>query len=248
MGDAPVRVGIAGDDQAHRHLIQCLADAAASSVPDLEGARTWTGGGAHAFLRTGMRPAAETAPSGRPRYRSQRHQGEPLGFAAVFVETVVALGPDADVVMVLADEDGDGSRPGSIEVAHRALDARGAKPPALGICNPTGEAWVIGLVAPSRSERAKRLDATLKKPVSTRPERLASKPGTAEHHVKRALRFLLDDANKHPKDYPSTTLKSDVIAHALGGVIDPACAKSLTGCGLAVFWDQLASVYAPMLR
>jgi len=166
----------------------------------------------------------------------------------VFVEIVLQLNPTTDVVIVLADEDGDASRPACIAAAHAALDARHAKRRVLGVCNPTGEAWIVGLLAPSRSARAKRLDAALGRPVSTRPEKLTSRPNSAEHHAKRALRFLLDDGEKQPAEYTSSTLKSHEIEAALASAIGPQNAKRLAGCGVAAFWGELESVYAPMLR
>ncbi len=68
---------------------------------------TWVGDGQGGnYLRTTDLAARSKADSGRPRFRRQRDQGRPRGFGAVIDAIAQRLAQDADLVVVLFDEDG----------------------------------------------------------------------------------------------------------------------------------------------
>lgn len=246
MGDR-LRVGLAGDDEAHRILAEHLADAATRSVKDLDQLREFVGDGRGGrLLRTGARPPREVMPSGRPRYRSQRLGPLPRGFAAVFIELTQTLAEVTDFALVLVDEDGDDTREDAARLAAAHLFDRGFVQIAFGVCNPIAEAWFVGLLAPSRPARVRALSASLGFNVDRDPHKLASKPGNARHHAKRALHFLLDSKGIDPDKYPSTTPKAAETENELASIdIDHAHLSRLDACGLAGFFRQLVAVYVP---
>lgn len=249
MPDRPVRVGLAGDDQAHRLLMENLADAATPGLDDLENRRKFVGDGrGGAYLKTGTRPPRDTAPSGRPRYRSQRSGSTSLGYGAMLVEVAQDLAHRVDVVLVLVDEDGHPERIREVAAALVHLQERGLRRVALGVCNPIAEAWLVALLAPSRPRRLHMLASELGFDVTRHPHKLTSKPGTARHHGKRALHFVLDEASDVIMAYPAETPKVRVTEPNIALIeVDPKMVAELKECGLAMFFCQLLEVYAPMV-
>lgn len=240
-----VRVGLAGDDHAHRILAQRLADLATSHVPNLDERRVFVGDGAgRAFLSTVT--ADHPAPGGRPRYKRALYQGKPLGYAQVFLDRARALGPVADVALVLVDEDGDGGRTASLAIAYDVLAGGHAAAAAIfGVCNPCAEGWFVGLIGPSRPQRLKRLDSELGIKAASQPEKLTQKPTTAPKHAKRALHFLLDDEHDDVMRYSAETPKAKFTEPALAeAMVTRAMVQALDGCGMAAFLDRLVTVYA----
>lgn len=250
MPDTPVRVGLAGDDEAHRILLQRLADDSTLDLPDIQGRRSWVGDDAgQSFLSTGQRPRRPVAPSGRPVYRSQRYGDAPRGYAAVFVEAVQKIGGRADVTLVLVDEDGDSTRVHAAAMAASILANSGGPPTVLGVCNPCAEGWLVGMIGRARPERLARLETALATRLANHPERLTSKPATSAKNAKRALHFLLDDEHQDPMRYPANTPPKELTEPALGEAAgNPRAWASLRGCGLSAFFEQLCANYAPLLR
>lgn len=242
MAERPVAVGLAGDDEAHRILIQRLADHVVAPAGELEACRRWG-----TFLKTGTRPARARAPSGRPVYRNQRREGAPRGYAQVFVEVVEQLATESDVAIVLVDEDGDETR---VQAAATAADILAERLPAVfGICTPCAEGWLVALIGPSRPTRLRELESALKKKVTSHPEQLTSSPTTAPHNAKRALHFLLDDEHDDVMRYPATTPRLVHTEPALAAAaLDPHRLRRLESCGLTAFYLALEFVYAPMFR
>lgn len=246
MPDRPIRVALAGDDEAHRLLMERLADVATPDLDDLDARRRFVGDGQDAaFLNTSRRPARGTAPSGRPTYRSQRDGPRPLGHAAVFVESVKALAPRSDVVLVLVDEDGKAERQAAVQEARTILKRGGLQYAVLGVCSPIAEAWLVALIAPSRPQRARKLREALTFDPAVNPHKLNSKTGSPRH-AKRVLHFLLDDARRGLADCPEHTPKGSATEPALSGstIRHPGLVR-LRDCGLYGFFEQLQHVYAP---
>ena len=237
MGRLPVEIALAGDDQAHRVLMERLADAVLGDGEHLEEQRRFVGDAAgRRILPLTRRPARERAPSGRLVHRNQRLGTEPLGYAAVLVEAATDLASQADVVLVLADEDGDRGRKDHLPRARAALHARGLSRIALGICDPIAEAWLVALLAKDRTQRAHALSRALGIDVSRQPERLSSRPPDHRRHAKRALAFLLAHRGDDIMAFPAETPGSDETDPALAMVslsLEALCA--LDGCGLADF-------------
>lgn len=250
MAELPVRVGLAGDDEAHRILLQRLADDATPEVPDLEGRRSWVGDGTgRRFLSTTNRPARQIAESGRPEYRSQRHGAEPRGHAAVFVDAVKHFIGRADITLVLVDEDGDGTRVDAAQQAASTTAGRGGPPAVLGVCNPCAEGWLVTMIGQARPGRLQRLERALKLDLRRHPERLTSPPPTSPKHAKRALHFLLDEEHDDPKRYPATTPKVTVTEPALAEAAGEGQTwVALRECGLGPFFAELCAAYAPLVR
>ncbi len=250
MADRPVRVGLAGDDEAHRILMQRLADEATTDVRDRDARRRWVRHDNDAtFLQTGKRPAPETVPSGRQPYRSQRFDGKPLGYATVFVEAAEALHACSDIALVLVDEDGKESRVPSAIVAREYLRRFDKAPPVVfGVCDPCAEGWLVALIGPTRPKRLAALSSSAKVKLPSQTEHLTSH-GDNTKNAKRGLHFLLDDRRKKVSDYPISTPGVDDTEPVLAASpTAPAHLKSLTGCGLASFYQQLVDVYAPMVN
>lgn len=245
MAEHPVRVALAGDEQAHRLLMEHLADAATPDVGDLERRRQFVGDGrGGAFLNTGKRPPAEAAPSGRPLYRSQRVGARPLGHAAVFVESVKALAPWSDVALVLVDEDGVAGRAKAAAEARAHLAELGLPTAILGVCDPIAEAWLIALIAPSRPRPAGALAKALTFDPSRHPEQLNSRAGSPRH-AKRVLHYLLDHGRRELATYPEDTPKASETGPALQcSDIEHQHIARLRGCGLAAFFEELRRDYA----
>lgn len=250
MAEGAVRVGLAGNDEAHRILLQRLADDYTPDVPDLERRRTWVGDAAgRAFLNTGKRPPRRNAPSGRPEYRSQRHGAEPRGAASVFVEAVQQFAGRADITLVLMDEDGDTSRVGAAETATSIIARRGGPKAVLGVCNPCAEGWLVAMIGRARPARLQSLERALNTGLATHPERLTSTPPTSPRNAKRALHFLLDEEPDDPKRYPATTPEVAVTEPALSEAAGEGRKwVALRGCGLGPFFEELCSKYAPLVR
>lgn len=250
MGDGMITVALAGDDEAHRLLLEKLADASTPGIEDLHTHRRFVGDGRGGrYLKTGTRPPRTMAPSGRPRYRAQRSEDAPLGYAAVFVEAVQELMPHGDVILMLVDEDGHPERFNDVMAAQAHFQRRGVtKTVVLGVCNPIAEAWLIALLTPELSKRGRLLAKELGFDPGKHPHKLASKPKTVQHHATRALHFLLDDEYDTIMAYPADTPKAAITESVLEAVlIDVNRLVQLKDCGLAVFFEELRRVYTPMV-
>ncbi|MES2638729.1 MAG: hypothetical protein V4850_04585 [Myxococcota bacterium] len=265
MRDTRLRVGIAGEDSAHRLLIRWLADGATRHrlhsthatwpEPDgLDDARIFVGLEPDTdFFDTSdatARVRALAVPSGRPFYRSRRLGGAPMEDAAVFSDTLLLFQwakQPVDALIVLADADAD---PGRRDAAERAMAV--ATPDAIvaifGVCGPIAEAWLVALVGAGAAYRPRRtqLKAQLRFDPVTEPDRLTGQPRTAAHHAKRALAFLLDESYDEVLRYPADTPPQAVTAPALAAArFDVAQLSSLDGTGLAQFSGVLLARYAP---
>ena len=163
----------------------------------------------------------------------------------MFVESVKALAPKADVVLVLVDEDGKAERATAVPAARVHLEGLGLNRAVLGVCNPIAEAWLVALIAPSRPQPARKLTQALSFNPATHPERLNSKAGSPRH-AKRALHFLLDDGREELADYPEYTPKASATGPELSySDIGYQNILRLRDCGLAGFFEQLQRRYAP---
>lgn len=247
MTEAPVRVGLAGEDEAHRILLQRLADEAACDVPTLEKRRQWVGAedGSPYFKTSRKRKIAD---SGRPTYRAQRIEGEPVGFGSVFLDIFKEFGLRADIVLVLVDEDGDPKR---AKAAHQAMEylRRGSRRPAVfGVCNPTAEAWIVGVVGPERTSRAQALKRELGFDAVRNPHQLCSQPATDPRHAKRAANFLLNENHRSLRDAPACTPeRQDTEEAVLGAAVTRDHLGHLVKCGLTPFLDRLREHYVPLV-
>lgn len=247
MPEGPVRVAIVGDDEAHRILAEHLADEVSAGVSELASRRRFVGDGKRArFYKIGARPPKPRGPGGRPEYRAQRSAGAPAGYAAVLVEAVREVVAEADVVLVLADEDGEGDRmnaPGRCGALLGDLRRR----VVVGVCNPVAEAWFIAFVADTHPDRAAQLDRQAGRPASRRPHLLCSRPSTALHHAKRALRFLRGDAETLSA-CSAVTLHADELEALLVNHSAPlGSLRELGECGLGGFIEALETTYVPRL-
>ncbi len=244
MADCKVRVGLAGDDEAHRILLEKLADHALGGDRlerrDFVGSRH-----GHRYLSTIKHVAAKQPPSGRKLYRSSRIEGEAAGYALTLIAAAQDFRDRAEAVLVLVDEDGKASRAHDARLAAKTLTDRGL-PTIAGVCNPCAEGWLVALIGPSRPVRLRALETALGKKVGSRPEQLCNQPSAAKHHAKRALRFLVDDADREVSKYSAETQKfHETSPHLDVADLSALQLHHLTGCGLADFWAGLQSVYLP---
>lgn len=250
MAELRLRVGLVGDDEAHRVLLEKLADQSTEDLQDLDHRRVFVGDGrGQKLLRLGQRPQQDRAPSGRPRYHAQRAGTQPLGYAAVLIEAAQALARLADVVLMLADEDGVAGRPAEAARAKEVLASRQLQDVVIGVTNPIAEAWLVALLASDRPDRASALQKALGFDAGRHPEQLCRAPTNAPRHAKRALNFLLDKGKRGLKDHSADTPKASLTEPALSAaVLDPKQLMALRACGLATFYEELTRVYAPRVR
>lgn len=236
MDERRLRVAIAGEGSAHFLLASRLGKAAQVKLGPAGQRWTWVGDGQGGnYLRTTDLAARSKADSGRPRYRRERDQGRPRGFGAVIDAIAQRLAQDADLVVVLFDEDGDPSRRSSVA---EALPAPIGPEFVVGWCVPMAEAWLVALVGPQRPERLAWVEGELKRNVARQPESMCAQPASAAHHAKRVLNFLIDvdcDSVKNakadtPKFLATEGLLDEVDLRAVGG---------LHGCGLGAFVADL---------
>lgn len=244
MADGGLRVAIIGEDEAHRVLCEYLADGVCGGLEGLGDRRRFLRDRDRGYFKLGKRPPVPRGPGGRPAYSSQRSRGRPAGYAGVLFDAVREVRAEVDVILVLADEDGERDR---MEAPARCAEHFRQSPETVvvGVCNPVAEAWFVALVAPGRQRRAQELRAQLGQPVVAQPELLCSKPLDAKRHAKRALRFLLEEETEVVA-CKATTLKAHELRDALqGGPLDVEWARAFAGCGLGEFVARLQEHYLP---
>ncbi|MEL6341839.1 MAG: hypothetical protein AAFV53_01815 [Myxococcota bacterium] len=263
MPDEPLRVQLAGEDAAHGLLLQRLTDTVlkdALYVKDLNHLRVFvdasSGGLPSPYFSTrnatgrlkeerGIRP-------GRPYYRSRRLFGQPVGTAAELVDAVdliLLTQENIAAILLLVDEDGSPTRVADVQRAQRYYDEETQHVVILGLCVPTAEGWLVPIIGQVFPERAARLKRILKFDPLIAPERLTSKPRTKDHHAKRVLNALLDEAGKPLQNQKTHTPPRDRVEDALIDVhIDLKPLIRLTKCGLGGFIAALQQRLVPLVE
>lgn len=251
MPETILRVGLAGDDEAHAELAERL----------VRGVRPPTSGTDSFELRFG--PAGkrtllrlkDTAPSTddrRPHYTKQRFaDGLPMAYAAVphRAAQILLNNQGHDVAVVLCDGDGDPARSTLIQRLQAEWDAQFPRQSAFGVAVPCAEAWVITLVGPQRDKERKQLRSDLGHDVVARPDHLSHAPGSLSH-PKRVVRFLLDEGRTALEDcsqgtVPLADLQSLLEEVDLSEVLSKPMSDALQRCGLADFYAALRRLVPP---
>lgn len=258
----PVRVGLAGEDQAHRLLLERLSDMVlcerlAIAPENVAPLRVFCGdpeGSSPFFPTSDATDRLRRRRQGRPLYRSRRIGAAPAGEAFQIEDTVscMELAPHPpDALLILVDEDGGADKARTIAEVNRDLQRRAGRIRLVlvGLCVPTAEGWLIPLIAPGLPPaRMKAIRDALSFSPERTPEKLCSKPLTSPRHVKRVLNAMLSDEPPTPLDHHSAaTPKGEDTSAALSAApADLPALRRLDGCGLGDFLALLGARYLPL--
>jgi hypothetical protein len=272
QADGTIGVAVVGEDEVHRALAMALFDGALREFAEARGAdwveaenvRAWlVFDGAERARRSYYDSHREDPlPSPRPSVRVKTTgfiDGQPAGPGAAklrYLYTFHALqAAPPDVVVILADSDGDTRLVASAEQVRR-FTLRLEHPPVLVIGTPhrDAEAWLMAAPFPSDAESARRLvaaRAALSFDPALQPERLTSSPNDAPTDAKRVLRFVLLHegdrlAQGTPRTGPPSPEESDALATRLA--TDLSRARSYEACGLDAFLTDLSAAVTILFR
>ena len=261
MSRGPVTIVVAGDDHAHRVLIQRLVDATLEDAgrggwPDrdeLDQARIWFSR-EHAPALRGWQmgfynPKDAKADlsrlptrSGRPLFSNRRQRGEAVAGDSAFddvIQLMNLLDPRPDMLVMVRDVDRAHDR----EVLPRR--ERSGVVEILGLARPEAEAWVLAALERPDPERVEALRRALGFDPTRNPERCNSapspSPGRTPRDAKRVLRVLTRHAEELATAEP-LPLPPEALEMLLEGLADRLAqlVERGAGCGLAAFCKRLS--------